>query len=116
MYQNVDYWYSTENGDHIPVVNNDNKIIENKNTQVEFKPLNNRKELTSYVKEQTNIDLEELATEKQTHPRSYLNINGENLNPSEIRSIKEILQKYGHNTYMENNGVYDYAIMYEKQK
>lgn len=116
----MDYWFTTEDGVHIHANSGETKAqamdrVFNKNTEINFKPITNRKELTDYVKEQINVNLDELATERQTHPRSYLNIDTRNLNPSEINQLKNVLKNYGHNIQMLENGVYDYAITYKRK-
>lgn len=117
MNDNIKYWFSTENGTHIPVKEGETKeeAINKRFNNISSNKITNRKELTNYVKEQINLDIESLATEKQTHPRSYLNIDTRNLSPSQIIQLKNVLKNYGHNLTMESNGVYDYAISYEKK-
>lgn len=116
MYQNVDYWYTTESGEHIPVVNSNTSPSSKKIDLGRFQPISNRKELTTFVKNQINLDLDTIATERQSRPRSFLNIDSRKLSPSDFNNLKGVLQKYGHNISVESNGVYDYAISYEKRK
>lgn len=114
---NIDYWFTTETGKHIPVMINETpkeaveRTFQNK---VQSNVLKNRESLTSYVKEQVNVDLNKAATEKQSHPRSYLNIDSRKLTENEMYNLRKALQSYGHNINIESNGVYDYAITYER--
>ena len=73
--------------------------------------LNNRKNLVDYFKEQTNIDLEKTATEKQFAPRRGLNIDSRKLTVNELNTIKSILLKK--DMRIESNGVHEYFITYK---
>ena len=74
--------------------------------------LNNKKNLVNYIKEQTNVNLEKAITEKQPKPRSFLNIDSRKLTTNEFNTVKSIVLKK--TMRIESNGVYDYAIFYEK--
>ena len=124
----IAYWFTTEDGVHVPVKRNEtkvqamNRVFNEDNNQssmsskiMEKETLHNRESLVNYVKHQTNIDLNNYATEKQSHPRRYLNIDTKQMNPNDFREIQGILSKYGHNMKLESNGVTDYAIEYEKK-
>lgn len=122
MYNDIDYWFTTDTGVHVPVRHNETKEAAIQRTfnenNIQSKPtekITNRKQLTSYVKEQINMDLESMATERQSHPRSYLNIDTRNLTPSEFNQLKNVLKDYGHDLRIESNGVHDYAITYERK-
>ena len=76
--------------------------------------LNNRKNLVDYFKIQADIDLEKCATERQFAPRRGLNIDSRKLDKNEFFTLRTILNKK--NIQINENGVYDYFITYEKKK
>lgn len=76
--------------------------------------LNNRKNLVEYVKQQIDIDLEEVATENQFAPRRGLNIDSSKMTINELNNVKNIMIKK--DIRMESNGIKDYFIYYEKKK
>lgn len=73
---------------------------------------NNRKNLTTHIKEQTNVDLDKMATEKQFAPRRGLNIDSRKASENDFNTLKSYLLK--NNIRIESNGVYDYFITYKK--
>lgn len=76
--------------------------------------LNNRKNLVEYFRIQADIDLEKAATERQFAPRRGLNIDSRKLDKNEFFELRTILNKK--NIAINENGVYDYFITYEKKK
>ncbi len=90
-----------------------NKQIEDKKDKTPS-ILNNRKNLVEYVKQQIDIDLEEVATENQFAPRRGLNIDSSKMTINELNNVKDIMIKK--DIRMESNGIKDYFIYYEKKK
>lgn len=78
------------------------------------KQLNNRKKLVDYILMQTNINLDDVATERQFAPRTGLNIDSRKLTKDELFTLKSIIIKK--DMRIESNGVYDYFIYFEKKK
>ena len=90
-----------------------NKQIEDKKDKTPS-ILNNRKNLVEYVKQQIDIDLEEVLTENQFAPRRGLNIDSSKMTINELNNVKDIMIKK--DIRMESNGIKDYFIYYEKKK
>ena len=86
----------------------------NKNHVKTSSVLNNRKNLVNYVKQQTDIDLEEAATKNQFAPRRGLNIDSSKMTINELNDVKRIMIKK--DIRIESNGIKDYFIYYEKKK
>ena len=83
-------------------------------TQKTPQVLNNRKNLVDYFKIQADIDLEKAATERQFAPRKGLNIDSRKLDKNEFFTLRTMLNKK--DIQINENGVYDYFITYEKKK
>ena len=87
----------------------DNSVKEKQATPIKA---NNRESLNALIKEQIDVDLDKAATERQAHPRSYLNIDSRKLSKNELNSLMYYANKNDIN--IQSNGVYDYAITYKK--
>ena len=120
MNNDIEYWFTTDTGTHVPVKRNETKAqamertFNNSVKEKQTTPIkaNNRENLNALIKEQINVDLDKAATERQSHPRRYLNIDSRKLSHNELNSLMYYANKNHIN--IESNGVYDYAITYKK--
>lgn len=76
--------------------------------------LTNKKDMISYIKEQTNIDISNYVEEKTSRSRTYWGVHLERMPINQKNTIKNLIAQKG--VRIEDNGGYGNAIYYKKKK
>lgn len=76
--------------------------------------LTNRKDMISYIKEQTNIDISNYVEEKTSKSRTYLGVHLEKMPINQRNTIRTLMAQKG--VRIEDNGGYGNAIYYKKNR
>lgn len=76
--------------------------------------LTNKKDMISYIKKQTNIDISNYIEEKTSKSRTYLGVHLEKMPINQKNTIKYLMAQKG--VRIEDNGGYGNAIYYKKNK
>lgn len=128
MQDNITGWFTTDEGNHIPIHGGQSKIQAMKqfreshdstnkpsSTKSSSTPskLNNRQSVIDFAKKQLNVDLSK-AEYKSNHPRSWMGVDFSKLSQGDKLRVQNALHQYGHNVRIESNGGLGDAIWFEK--
>lgn len=123
MQDNITGWFTTDEGNHIPIHGGQSKVQAMKQFRDSHEntskssasptKLNNRQSVVDYVKKQVNVDLSK-AEYKSNHPRSWMGVNFSQLSKADQLRVQNALHQYGHNVRIESNGGLGEAIWFEK--
>lgn len=81
---------------------------------VRVAPVSNKKEMTSFIKEQVGVDITPYIEERAGHPRSYLGVHLEDMPKAQETKVRNLMQKKG--VRIEYNGGFGYTLTYIKKK
>jgi hypothetical protein len=117
MQDNITGWFTTDEGNHIPIHGGQSKIQAMKQFRESHdstpSKLNNRQSVVDFVKKQVNVDLSK-AEYKSNHPRSWMGVDFSKLSQGDKLRVQNALHQYGHNVQVVDNGGLGSAIYFER--
>lgn len=109
MDNDITGWFTTENGQHVPIHGGESKIqAMEKFAEKKVKVSPKKQAVIDRFKEQLNIDIEPYLEPREASKRSYIGVHLEDMNINEQNSIKSYASKHG--IQIHDNGGLGHAI------